>query len=75
VRDAVLNQKEPLLTSVALFDLFTDPSGKNLPPDKKSLAISLTFRSPDRTLTTEEVTASTDRLKAGLRERLKVDFR
>jgi len=75
VRDAVLSQKEPLLDSVSLFDLFTDPSGKNLPPDRKSLAISLTFRSPDRTLTSEEVNASTDRLKAGLKERLKVDFR
>ena len=75
VHEAVLAQKEPLLESVALFDLFTDPTGNKLPPDRKSLAISLTFRSPDRTLTAEEVAAATDRLKAGLKERLTVDFR
>lgn len=75
VREAVLAQQEPLLESVALFDLFTDPTGKNLPPDRKSLAISLTFRAAGRTLTTEEVNATTDRLKAGLKERLGVDFR
>ena len=75
VRDAVLAQKEPLLESVALFDQFTDPTGEKLPADQKSLAISLTFRSPERTLKTEEVNAATDRLKAGLKERLGVDFR
>ncbi|MFZ4778188.1 MAG: phenylalanine--tRNA ligase subunit beta [Terrimicrobiaceae bacterium] len=75
VRAAVLAQKEPLLESVSLFDLFTDPTGKKLSPDHKSLAISLTFRSAEKTLTTEEVNASTDRLKAGLKERLGVDFR
>ena len=75
VRAAVLAQNEPLLESVSLFDLFTDSSGKNLPSDRKSLAISLTFRSPERTLTSEEISAATDRLKAGLKERLGVDFR
>jgi phenylalanyl-tRNA synthetase beta chain len=75
VRAAVLAQNEPLLESVSLFDLFTDPAGKKLPSDRKSLAISLTFRSGERTLTTEEVNATTDRLKAGLKERLGVDFR
>lgn len=75
VRAAVLAQKEPLLESVSLFDLFTDPSGKNLSPDRKSLAISLTFRSGERTLTAEEVNAATDSLKAGLKRSLGVDFR
>ena len=75
VRAAVLEQNEPLLESVSLFDLFTDPSGNNLPADRKSLAISLTFRSAERTLMTEEVNATTDRLKAGLKGRLGVDFR
>jgi len=75
VREAVMAQNEPLLESIALFDLFTDPAGNRLPADKKSLAFSLTFRSPERTLTTEEINAATDRLKAGLRDRLGVDFR
>ncbi|MFA7343655.1 MAG: phenylalanine--tRNA ligase subunit beta [Terrimicrobiaceae bacterium] len=75
VRAAVLGQNEPLLESVSLFDLFADPSGKKLSADRKSLAISLTFRSAGRTLTTEEINAATDRLKAGLKQRLGVDFR
>ena len=75
VRAALLARKEPLLESLSLFDLFADPSGKNLPADRKSLAISLTFRSPERTLTTEEVNAATDRLKVGLKDLLGVDFR
>ena len=75
VRDAILAQKEPLLQSLRLFDLFTDPSGEKLQKDKKSLAISLTFRSVERTLTTQEVNDSAERLKAGLRQRLRVDFR
>ena len=75
VRSAVLAEKEPLLESVSLFDLFTDPTGKTLSPDQKSLAISLTFRSAERTLTTEEINDATDRLKAGLKQRLAVGFR
>ena len=75
VRAAVLSQNEPLLESVSLFDLFTDASGKNLAADRKSLAISLTFRSGERTLTSEEINAATDRLKAGLKGQLGVDFR
>lgn len=75
VRAAIIARNEPLLRSVRLFDLFTDASGKKLPADRKSFAISLTFRSLERTLTTEEVNAATVRLKAGLRESLGVDFR
>ncbi len=40
-----------LLVQIAPFDQFT---GKALPPDCKSVAIGLTFRAPDRTLTDAE---------------------
>ena len=40
------------LESVRLFDLY---SGKQVPAGKKSMAFSLTFRAPDRTLQDEEV--------------------
>lgn len=66
---------EKLLESISPFDVFTDPSGEKLPADRKSLAISLTFRASDRTLTNEEVQAACDRLKQRLREKLAVDFR
>jgi phenylalanyl-tRNA synthetase beta subunit len=35
----------------------------------------LTFRSPERTLTAEEVNAACDRLRARLREQLGIEFR
>ncbi len=63
---ALLGAKEPLLTSVELFDVFTDDKGEKIAADKKSLAYSLTFRAEDRTLKTEEVNAAHARLKAAL---------
>lgn len=74
--EGVLHEaKEPLLTAVRPFDIFTDPEGKKLPADQKSLAISLTFRAAERTLTSEEVNAACDRLKQRLRGKLAVNFR
>jgi phenylalanyl-tRNA synthetase beta chain len=75
LRSAIAGGNEPLLESVRLFDLFTDPTAQKIPADKKSLAISLTFRSAERTLTTEEVNAATDRIKAALRDKVGGDFR
>lgn len=75
VRSTIESLKEPILHSVELFDLFTDPKGEKIPADKKSLAVSLTFRSAERTLTAEEVNAATDRIKAALREKTGVDLR
>ena len=75
VRRAIESLREPLLESISLFDLFTDPKGEKIPADKKSLAVSLAFRSPDRTLTAEEVQAATDRIKAALRDQLALEFR
>lgn len=75
VRAAIESLKEPLLESIGLFDLFTDPKGEKIPADKKSLAISLSFRSPERTLTADEVNAATDRIKAALRAKSGIEFR
>ena len=75
VRAAIESLKEPLLESVGLFDLFTDPKGEKIPADKKSLAVSLSFRSPERTLTADEVNAATDRIRAALRAKSGIEFR
>ncbi len=65
--DAVLHgAKEPLLSAVELFDVFTDDRGEKIAADKKSLAYSLTYRAEDRTLRTEEVNAAHARLKSAL---------
>ncbi len=46
-----------LLESIRLFDVYTGPQ---VGAEKKSLAYSLRFRAPDRTLTVEETTAARD---------------
>ena len=75
VRAVIESLKEPLLESIGLFDLFTDPKGEKIPADKKSLAVSLAFRSPERTLTADEVNAATDRIRAALRAKAGIEFR
>ncbi|MCE9610658.1 MAG: phenylalanine--tRNA ligase subunit beta [Chthoniobacter sp.] len=66
---------EPLLAGVELFDVFTDPTGAKIPADKKSLAYSLTYRSPERTLTADEVNAAHAKLKERLKSELAVSLR
>jgi phenylalanyl-tRNA synthetase beta chain len=60
VRGAVLEGGGELLRSAEVFDLYR---GEQLGEGRKSLALRLSFRAPDRTLTDEEV--------AGLREAIR----
>jgi phenylalanyl-tRNA synthetase beta chain len=63
VRDAVLSGGGELLRSVDLFDLYR---GEQAGKGRKSLAMRLSFRAPDRTLTDQEVAG----LREGIRARL-----
>ncbi len=67
--------EEPLLISAELFDVFTDPTGAKLAPDKKSLAYSLLYRAPERTLGASEVEAAHAKLLDSLKRALNVEFR
>ncbi len=53
--DAVRSAAGPLLESIAFGGQYR---GKQIPEDKKSYLVSMVFRSPERTLTSEEVDAS-----------------
>ena len=66
------NPKEPLLESVELFDLFI---GEELGAARKSLAYTLTYRDPSRTLTSEEVTAAHAKIRERLRHELSAELR
>jgi phenylalanyl-tRNA synthetase beta chain len=66
ITSSLTSAKEPLLAGAELFDVFVDPSGAKIPSDKKSLAYSLTYRSPERTLTADEVNAAHAKLKQKL---------
>ena len=66
--DAVRGAGRPLLAEVEVFDVYRDP-GK-LGEGNKSLALRLTYRAADRTLTDEEVAERRDAIAAALRNAL-----
>ena len=65
VRAAVLAGGGELLRAAEVFDLY---EGEQLGEDRKSLALNLEFRAPDRTLTDEEVAGLREQIKAKLGE-------
>lgn len=62
----------PLLHNVRVFDFFT---GSQVGPGKKSIALNLEFRSPQRTLTDAEVDSARALIVRALDERLKASLR
>jgi phenylalanyl-tRNA synthetase beta chain len=66
VESALREGAGELLESVRLFDVYT---GEQAGEGRKSLAYSLRFRAPDRTLTAEEAGASRDAAVAAAAER------
>ncbi len=72
IENAIRESAGQLLEEVTLFDMFT---GGNIPQGKKSLAYSLSFRSPERTLSEDEVAAAISRVMAHLEEKLTVKLR
>lgn len=52
VRSVIDEFKSPYIEGVELFDAYR---GKNIPENRKSLAFRIIYRSPDRTLTDDEV--------------------
>lgn len=67
VEEHILQAGSPLLTKVALFDLYR---GEQIPPGKKSLAYSLTFQSQERTLKDREVAKVQERIVQHLKRKL-----
>ncbi len=75
VADFFERYEEPLLVSAELFDVFTDPTGAKLAIGKKSLAYSLLYRAPERTLESAEVEAAHAKLLDSLKRTMNVEFR
>lgn len=67
VERAIKELNIPELVGIKLFDLY---AGKELPPGKHSIALSLRYRAANRTLTDEDVNAAHDRVI----KKLKLDF-
>ncbi|HEX8996495.1 MAG TPA: phenylalanine--tRNA ligase subunit beta, partial [Ktedonobacterales bacterium] len=72
VAQAIRENGGPLAPQVQLFDVYT---GEGIEPDKKSLAYTLTYRAPDRTLTAQEVEEAQKAILAKLRERFGAELR
>ena len=75
LEDFFTTRKEPLLTGALLFDRFADPTGQKLPAGKKSLAYTLTYRDPAKTLSTAEVDTAHTKVMAGLLKAFPVTVR
>ena len=61
----------PHIERMGLTDVFTGPP---LPEGMKSLTLSFTFRSPERTLTDEEINAALSRIRSSLESRCGATF-
>lgn len=72
---ALGNITEPLLVNWNVFDVFCDPSGARLAADRKSLAWTLVYRDPTRTLRSEEVDAAHAKVRATLAKLQGVNLR
>ncbi|MFJ2545397.1 phenylalanine--tRNA ligase subunit beta [Pseudomonas sp. NPDC087612] len=60
------------LTDLRLFDVY---QGKGIDPDRKSLAVGLTWQHPSRTLNDEEVNTATQNILTSLEQRLNTTLR
>ncbi|MFQ5449389.1 MAG: phenylalanine--tRNA ligase subunit beta [Nitrospinaceae bacterium] len=72
VADLILETSAPLIRRVELYDLF---EGKKIERGKKSLTFSLSFQSPEKTLTDEEVKPVFDKILQSLSDRLGATLR
>ncbi len=69
---AVKDGGGPLLKTTEIFDVY---SGKPLPPDKKSIALSLVFQSPERTLTDKDTQKAVERIIKRLQQQCGAELR
>jgi len=72
VFEAIRAKAGEYLTNLNLFDVYV---GKGIDPDRKSLALGLTWQHPSRTLTDEEVNDSVNAVLAHLEESLGATLR
>ncbi|MFA5028561.1 MAG: phenylalanine--tRNA ligase subunit beta, partial [Candidatus Methylomirabilota bacterium] len=70
--DVIRESGRPLLCGVRLFDLYR---GQQVPDGKKSLAFSLAFQAPDRTLTEAEVEGEKRRILVAVAARFGAQLR
>ena len=65
-------EAHPLVASAHVFDEYV---GAQVPEGRKSLAISVSFQAPDRTLTDKDVAKAREKIVARLRARCAAELR
>ncbi len=75
IEDAIRGARESLLAGVRLFDLFSGKESENIGAGRKSLAYTLTYRDPTRTLTNDEVNVVHTRIRGRLQSELGAELR
>ncbi|MEP6822174.1 MAG: phenylalanine--tRNA ligase subunit beta [Chthoniobacterales bacterium] len=75
IEDAIRDANEPLMTDVRLFDLFSGKESESIGAGRKSLAYTLTYRDPNRTLTHDEVNVVHTRIRGRLQSELGAELR
>jgi phenylalanyl-tRNA synthetase beta chain len=72
IRDIISGLNTDIIESIRLFDIYT---GKQIPPDKKSIAFTIRYRAYDRTLTDDEVDDIHSKIIDALKDNLKAELR
>lgn len=72
IQDVIVKRAKSLLSRVRLFDVF---EGGTVPEGKRSLAYSLHFSAPDRTLKDDEVNGVVSKVLGDLKAKLGVELR
>ncbi len=72
IEQAIRAAAGPYLETVECIDVF---AGKSIDKDSRSMAVSMAFRAPDRTLSSEEVAASVEQVIARLAQTLGAELR
>jgi phenylalanyl-tRNA synthetase beta chain len=72
IEQAIRAAAGPYLESVDCIDVF---AGKSIDKDRRSMAVSMAFRAPDRTLSSEEVAVAVEQVIARLAQTLGAELR
>ena len=75
IMDCLESAREPLLSRIELFDLFSGREAVGLGGGKKSLAYTLTYRDKFRTLTSDEINQVHTKIRERLQRELGVELR
>lgn len=75
IEQGIKKHNESLLVSYHCFDVFMDATGEKIAADKKSVAYSFQYRSPQKTLKSKDVDNAHKSLLEHLEKTLKVSYR